>query len=253
MATETIDRNRMQVARWEAPWGSVVAASHVGAVREGNEDCVGVSSDRRTIALSDGMGGHADGEVAAAAAVGAALGRPGFPNHGSERWPPGHTVESDVRAAFARAQRAVEPLARGKRGKAAPGCTLVVARFSERGDRAIVGWCGDSRAYLQRAGVLSQVTRDHSEGGMLTRCLGGPSPSVEDPAEYRAVELPEGATLLLCSDGLHGFVEDAEIARCLRTEGSRADIVRRLFAAALRSSNDNISVMLARRHAPRPR
>ena len=124
-------------------------------------------------------------------------------------------------------------------------------------------WCGDSRAYLLRDGALRQLTRDHSETqdlvdrgvldpeeaklwprrNVLTRALGA-----SDAAELDIVSdrLAAGDALLLCSDGLTGHLDDAEIAAALAEDDPQA-VCDRLIALTLqRGARDNVTVVVLR-------
>lgn len=232
----------LTIRRWPAIWGGTVGATHKGLVREGNEDRIGVSADGCTIALADGMGGHADGELASKAAVDAVIGD----------WPGTFT------GLFANAQRAVLALGRsggGRIGRKEPGSTLVVVRLNPKTRHARIGWTGDSRCYVFN-GVLRQATRDHAAWGGITQCLGGGVHGEGPPGEYTKVVLSSGSLLMLCSDGVHGrglgggrrpIVADGAIAEILGAATSRGEAVERIVAAAFAAgAPDNVSVMLVR-------
>lgn len=214
------------IRRQHTPWGSLAGFSHVGLEREGNEDRFAASPDGALFAVADGMGGHDGGELAAEAAVRAACAGGGT-----------------VAEAFERARLAVEPLAQGRTGRRAPGCTLVTVRPAADGRSADVGWAGDSRAYLWNGTTLAPVTRDHSIGGRLTRCLGGGSGDARP--DVVTVDVRTWRWLLVCTDGLHGFVKDGAIAEALRVP-TRGEALPRLLDAALRrSAPDNLTCVLA--------
>ena len=224
----------LQILRFPAPWGGLVACTHKGLVRKGNEDRFGASPDGRTFAVADGMGGHDGGELAAEAAVAAATADASFP---------GTRANVVVSAAIERAQRAVAPLTVGKVGARAPGCTLVVAHLDPRARSVRIGWVGDSRAYLWD-GTLVQITRDHAFAGQLTQAIGGSLEPTSGSAVTESLVLSQW--LLVCTDGLHGFVDDAAIAEALRSH-SRDTALRRLVGAAFaRGAPDNITCVIAR-------
>jgi hypothetical protein len=142
------------------------------------------------------------------------------------------------------------------------GCTMVAAVV--HGNTLYVANVGDSRAYMVRGGQIAQLTRDHTltqqkidqglirpeqaemdpNRNVLTRSMGsGPQVQVD---LFPPLQLIEGDTLLLCSDGLTDMLDDTEIAR-LVDGGSPKRIAQRLIAAANRSGGlDNISVVMAR-------
>ncbi|MEX2230277.1 MAG: hypothetical protein WEB13_11640, partial [Dehalococcoidia bacterium] len=137
--------------------------------------------------------------------------------------------------------------------------TLVVALV--RDGRAWVANVGDSRAYALVGATLTQVTADHSwveeeiragrlgrddpraaaQRHVITRAIGGGAPLAVD--RFGPLALARGDALLLCSDGLHGYVSDAAIADALApTDASAAD---RLVALALdRGGIDNVAIAL---------
>jgi protein phosphatase len=133
------------------------------------------------------------------------------------------------------------------------------------GAEAFVGHVGDSRAYLFRAGKLTRLTHDHTlreeliESGLadadtpslryvrhvLTRCLGGHRRTVKP--ESRRLTLADGDYVLLCTDGLHGAVEDAEIAGTLGAHPTPDAACQTLLNAALdQGGKDNITIVVAR-------
>jgi serine/threonine protein phosphatase PrpC len=145
------------------------------------------------------------------------------------------------------------------------GSTVVVALLQEsaEGPHAWVGHIGDSRAYLVRVGRLHRLTTDHSavqsllsrnlispqeaenhpDISMLTRSLGR-LPEVEIDIEKHPLAI--GDTLLLCSDGLWGFVPEHEIEKA--TAGPTLDAAaQNLIDLALAAGgHDNISIEIAR-------
>jgi protein phosphatase len=142
----------------------------------------------------------------------------------------------------------------------AVGATLVLALV--RGGHALLAHLGDSRAYLQRAGRLEQLTRDHSlvqnqlDRGELTpaevvlaRTRSGPTRFIGMPgratADVQLVALQPGDRLLLCSDGLTDMLLDDDIAAVLAKPGELAVTCERLVAAAnAAGGHDNITVLL---------
>jgi len=128
-----------------------------------------------------------------------------------------------------------------------------------------VAHVGDSRCYLQSDGKLQQVTNDHTAGAELVRqgvftaeeaarspyrnivtnALGGSNPGVQ--VEVHQLDLAPGDTVLLCSDGLTGMVDDERIARVLQDESDSRRACETLVAEAnKRGGKDNITVLVAR-------
>lgn len=175
-------------------------------------------------------------------------------------------VETLMPAAIAEAHQAVVtvPYAHAS-AKDPPETTIVAAAVIGR--TAIVGWAGDSRAYWVTDTDAAMITRDHSwvndvvDAGQMTeeealhsplahaivRCLGGGS---VDPVEPSVVmcDLPEGARLLLCSDGLWNYAQTLdEIASLVRQETSERplDTARRLAQFAVsHGGKDNVTAIV---------
>ena len=223
------------------------ARSDVGSTRSGNEDRF--LARPPLFAVADGMGGHQAGEVAAELVIGV-LGE--VPDRAPD---PGTAVV----AALERSNAAIRREAGLRSDLAGMGttCTVVVL------DRAItVAHVGDSRAYRLRGERLEQLTDDHSlvatmvrdgimdpadaatdgRRNIITRALGA-----EDQVRVDVVtsDLAPGDRLLLCSDGLHGQVDDAAIATVLRDEPDPATAVDRLISLAnAAGGEDNVTVIV---------
>ena len=136
-------------------------------------------------------------------------------------------------------------------------CTVAVMRENE----LYVGHVGDSRAYLIREGKLEQVTEDHSwvaeqvkRGALteeeaayspfrnvITRSLGA-QPEVE-PDVYRR-ELEVGDVLLLCSDGLTGYVDDQTIFEIADSYGPSLAALKLVQKANENGGGDNVTVVI---------
>jgi len=250
---------------------AVKAATDLGLKRSQNEDSHGfwIPEDearraRRGVLLvvADGMGGSRAGEVASRLAVETVL--------GVYRSAEDEDVPVVLRRAVEEANRVVhgESVARPDLHGMGTTCTAVVVR----GHEAWLAHVGDSRAYLLRQGAIEQLTRDHSlvaqlvrenqltreeartdpRRNVVTRSV-GVAPEVEVDVEAFPQALRPGDTLLLCSDGLHGLVNDEELAET----GSGPDLersCRELIALAReRGGPDNITVLLARLEEPKRR
>ncbi|MET0396057.1 MAG: protein phosphatase 2C domain-containing protein [Longimicrobiaceae bacterium] len=216
--------------------------------RPSNQDAVVATTlpdGREVVAVADGMGGHAAGEVASATALSALLDALGG----------GAALEDAYRAA----DLAIRSAAERDRSLDGMGTTLVALLRS--GNRYWIANVGDSRAYRISAGGIERVTRDHSfaeeavrSGQMteeevarspwknsLTRALGtGDAEVAADVFGPFAADAPHA--VLLCSDGLHGVVQEEEIRACVVDSGSSAAAAERLSALALRGgSRDNVT------------
>jgi protein phosphatase len=211
--------------------------------------------------VADGIGGYAGGATASRMAV------ENFYAHLASL-PEDYSIDNGLRGAAARANAQIVAAA------SAPGSpyqhmgsTMVVAVVQQRaeGIYAWIGHIGDSRAYLIRAGRLHRLTTDHSavqallnrnlitpeeaknhpDSSVLTRSLGH-QPEVEIDIEQHPLAI--GDTLLLCSDGLWGFVSEQDIQRAADVPGQTLETVAHsLLALALAAGgHDNIGIEMAR-------
>jgi serine/threonine protein phosphatase PrpC len=238
----------------------IAKLTDVGRIRPHNEDYVDyyVPSDPRQqelrgdiFLIADGMGGHKAGEVASRGAVEMVIAQ----YYGDTTLDIGTSLVRALRAA----NQHIYNQAQADPEKAGMGTTLVVAVI--HGRKVYLANVGDSRAYLINKKGISQITEDHSwvaeqvragllspeqayrhpQRNLVTRALGS-KPSVE--VDLFEGELHEGDSLLLCTDGLTGRVEDSEIAAIVQ-EHPPKEAARLLVAQANeRGGNDNISVLL---------
>jgi len=232
--------------------------SHVGAVREGNEDFVGAYSPSviedhgPLFVVCDGMGGHAAGEVASRMAVETVLTTWTTSSAGPTQQAIRSAVRSANGAVFA-ASLDVETHGMGTT------CTALALS----GREGYVGHVGDSRCYLVHNGQCSQLTADHSRVGEmlrmrlitpeqaanhpsrseLTRSLGA-APGVQ--VDVVRTPISRGDVLMLCSDGLWDLVSRQEIAQASALD-SVDDAAEQLVAWALeRGAPDNVTVLVVR-------
>ena len=232
----------------------------VGQVRPHNEDYVDyyVPADPRQLAqkgsiflVADGMGGHQAGEVASQGAVEIAIAQ----YYGDTS----HDVPTSLVRAFRSANQELHTQAQSDPAKGGMGTTLVAAVIL--GQKVYVANVGDSRAYLISDKGIIQITEDHSWVGeqlraglltreqaqrhpqrnLVTRALGS-KPSVE--VDLFEGEIDPGDSILLCTDGLTGRVEDTEIAAAVQ-QYSPQEASRQLVALANeRGGNDNITALV---------
>ena len=247
--------------------------SEPGDVRPHNEDFAavhvpGIPDDAWTqsplFVVADGLGGHAAGEVASRLATEAVL----------EAWrssSPGQARQS-LRAAVRAANAAVYDAAL-EAGRKGMGTTLTVLALA--GQEAVVAHVGDSRAYLVRRGVCSQLTTDHSRAAemlrmklitpeqaathpgrsMLTRSLGG-DPTIQ--VDVATSDLAQDDVFVLCSDGLWDAVSRSEITSVaegigggeLPTPAEAADALVDL--ALKRGTPDNVTAVVVQVTSSRP-
>jgi protein phosphatase len=238
-----------------------------GKVRKENQDSVlqTVVPLGDLLVVADGIGGYEGGGVASRMAVevlsASLAGMPTF-------FPPALAIqEAACRANTEIVAAAAEPGTPNNR----MGTTVVLALLQpdpnhpETPVQAWIGHIGDSRAYLVHLRRLSRITRDHSviqllidrelivpeharqhpDASVLTRSLGH-EPNVE--IELDSVSLAPGDTLLLCSDGLWGYVADREIERVLGDSTlSVEEASRALLKLALDAGgHDNVGIQIAR-------
>jgi protein phosphatase len=224
-------------------------ATHAGRVRRKNEDAY--YAEPPLFAVADGMGGALAGELASRIAV-QAMGE--LTGEGSDE----ERLASTVRLANRRvAERATsDPRASGM------GSTVTAALVGPTS--VAFAHVGDSRAYLWRGGVLTRLSDDHSlvaewvkagalapeeaalhpQRSVITRALGA-----DWQVEVDTWTMPAraGDVILLCTDGLTGFVDEAAIARTLEENDDLDVVVRGLVDAAnAAGGEDNITAVALR-------
>ena len=240
MAARSVELAPFRIESW--------ARTHEGRVRDHNEDSYCAREPQGFWAVADGMGGHEGGEWASATLV-------------------GKLEAIDLPRDFERAQALVDEAIRdanlvilreAQRRRKQMGSTVVTLLVQDR--RYAVLWVGDSRAYVLRDGALVQLSRDHSQvQDMVERGIMRPEDAVGHPMAHilsRAVgvteqvevdrttgEVQPGDVFLLCSDGLHGYVEERDIARLLG-RGSPEQASQELVELTLRNgAPDNVTVV----------
>jgi PPM family protein phosphatase len=237
------------------------ARSHRGNVRKRNEDSFYIPDGKGLddlILVADGMGGYNAGDVASAMAMQVACNI----ITAARALTPVPTVEYSVRWAYNEANRAILEYAGTNEFYQGMGTTMALA--CREGNSWVIGNVGDSRAYLVRAGVVKQITTDHSlvqlmvERGrmtaeearvhpyrnVVTRSIGTDTFTGVDTFH---LESREGDMLLLCSDGLSNYVAEADMLAALQstdTLDEASEIMQNL--ALERGGSDNITVVLAR-------
>ena len=225
--------------------------------RAHNEDCgyVPAASDMLSfIAVSDGMGGHAAGEVASKMTVNGVLDEL---RHSHEDNP-----VSALRRAIARTNLEVYRAAQDCESLRGMGATLVCAVLGRK--RYVVANVGDSRLYHFDGETIEQVTTDHSlvemlvQSGSITREEARTHPRRNVITRAIGIGLSvdidlfdrswkPGDVLLLCSDGLSGSVTDERLCSILQQGGSLDALADTMVREALQNgSSDNITVALAR-------
>ncbi len=225
--------------------------SDVGLLREGNEDSA--YAGPRLLAVADGMGGHAAGEVASALTIAA------MAELDSEQ--PGGDMLRELSMAVATANARLQEKIIANPAVEGMGTTLTALLWSD--GHAAVCHIGDSRGYLLRDGELYQITHDHTlvqslvdEGrisaddvsthpqrSLLLRALDGRSMAEPDLSVHDS--LP-GDRYLLCSDGLSGVVSDETLRDTLCTIEDPEIATRQLIELAIHGGGpDNITCIVA--------
>ncbi|MBF9068203.1 PP2C family protein-serine/threonine phosphatase [Streptacidiphilus fuscans] len=227
------------------------AGSHKGMIREGNEDS-GYAGPR-LLAVADGMGGQAAGEVASSEVLSSIV--------DLDEDVPGTDPMTALRDAADRANERLRVLVEADPSLEGMGTTLTALLWT--GQSAAMIHIGDSRAYLLRDGSLTQITTDHTwvqrlvdEGriteeeasthpqrSLIMRALMGTG-EVESDLSIRDVRA--GDRYLLCSDGLSGVVSHQTIEETLGSYYSPEDTIAELIQLALRGGGpDNITCVVA--------
>ncbi|MEU6573206.1 Stp1/IreP family PP2C-type Ser/Thr phosphatase [Streptomyces sp. NPDC046805] len=227
------------------------AGSHDGMIREHNEDS-GYAGPR-LLAIADGMGGQAAGEVASSEVISTLV--------TLDDDVPGSDILTSLGVAVQRANDQLRAMVEEDPQLEGMGTTLTALLWT--GQRLGLVHVGDSRAYLLRDGVLSQITQDHTwvqrlvdEGriteeeatthpqrSLLMRALGS-SDHVEPDLSIR--EVRAGDRYLICSDGLSGVVSHQTMEETLASYQGPQETVHELIQLALRGGGpDNITVIVA--------
>jgi protein phosphatase len=226
------------------------ARSDRGLIRHGNQDSV--YAGPRLLAVADGMGGMAAGDVASNIVIGALA-------HLDEDVPGSAPVDA-LRSAVEAANQQIRAAVEENPGLEGMGTTLTGMLFG--GNRFGMVHIGDSRAYLLRDNDFGQITRDdtyvqllvdegritpeeantHPQKSLLMRALDGRD---ADP-EYSVRQALAGDRYLICSDGLSGVVSDETIAATMKEYSDPNQCAERLIQLALRGGGpDNITVIIA--------
>jgi len=233
--------------------------SHIGKVREENEDTFIMEPELGLFLVSDGMGGHRGGELASKIVTEdlpvmievrldkLKVGRPA-------------TIRSLFKKAIIEQSKQLHLEGISETGYKDMGATLVVALL--RNHRAYIANLGDSRVYRFRNRRLRQLTKDHSvvselldkgkikpeeaenheDQGVITHYVG-----MEDKARpnIRSFQLKKGDRLLLCTDGLTDAIDDKAIARILARENDcKAACQALVDAANAAGGQDNITIVI---------
>ncbi|MDI6099031.1 protein phosphatase 2C domain-containing protein [Actinoplanes sp. NEAU-A12] len=226
------------------------AQSDRGLIRDLNQDSV--YAGPRLLAVADGMGGMAAGDVASNIVIAAMA--------PLDDDVPGDAMVDALRHAVGTANQQLRDTVDANPQLEGMGTTLTAVLFS--GSKFGMVHIGDSRAYLLRKGEFAQITKDdtyvqmlvdegrvspeeassHPQRSLLTRALDGRD---IDP-EYSVRQVLKGDRYLICSDGLSGVVSGETIGQTMREISDPKACVERLVQLALRGGGpDNITVIIA--------
>jgi serine/threonine protein phosphatase PrpC len=227
------------------------ARTHVGTVRQRNEDAVLDRAEIGLWAVADGAGGHERGDYASACII-AALGEIDSALRGA-------VLLEEVKTRLSKVNLELRTEAARIGPDALIGTTVVVLLIL--GAESCCLWAGDSRFYRLRGGELRQLSRDQSHvqnlvdrgeisleaaathplGNLVTNLVGG---SDELALEERHDSVERGDILMLCTDGLSGAVTDTEIAGILREIPVPSAADRLIELALAKGARDNVSAVV---------
>jgi len=235
----------------------------IGLKRKVNQDSFRIEPSLNLYVVTDGMGGHAAGELASKIAVDAVV--DSVLSDRSENLSSMTSTDLMIGAVH-RANSAVFSRAEKDKKLAGMGTTVIAMLFD--GTKVIIGHVGDSRAYVARKHQLWQITKDHSlvneklkagiitreqlkkdkSRNVITRSVGFESSVLVDTYTK---EINPGEVYLACSDGLTGPVSDEEIIAILDeyafdTESLEPAVNKLIERANENGGDDNITVVLVR-------
>jgi protein phosphatase len=228
------------------------AATHVGNVRQRNEDSYLTRPEAGIWAVADGMGGHESGDLASQTVI-AALQAVAMPTSAAD-------LLANCEDGVALANSQLKVISR-ERGGSMIGATLAVLLSFE--DYYACVWSGDSRIYVVRDGEITQLSRDHTEvqellingvitaeeakvwpgSNVITRAIGVYD---EPELEITSGPLQAGDVFLICSDGLTRHVEDNEIRDSVSTKLPQQACDDLIALALERGGLDNVTVVVTR-------
>ncbi len=231
----------------------VANRTHIGLVREINEDAYIIDKELGLFIVADGMGGHKAGEIASNLAVNAIY----------ESLKKGNKkIETRLKKSIEEANTLIWEKAQFEAEKEGMGTTIVSLLFTEK--YVHLAYVGDSRAYHFSNNKLTKLTKDHSLvqelidrkiiseeearnsaiKHIITHCLGA-GPKLE--IGYSKILYKKGDIFLTCSDGLTDELSDSEIEKELKKTSNLEQIIDNLINNALRNGgNDNITAILIR-------
>lgn len=225
-----------------------------GLERSENQDAFGSArfDDIEFFFVCDGMGGHAGGQLASRLAVEIITARLASP---------AASVRERIAAAILEANARILEHANAHRELRGMGTTAVLVAIEPESRRVHVAHVGDSRAYLVRGNVMRRLTRDHTmvqrliddgvippeaaknhpNSNIISRSLGSRD-SVEIEFLDDDLRVEDGDIFVLCSDGLHGLVDEDEIAVTVTSRATSDAADHLILRAREQGGHDNITV-----------
>ncbi|MDI6828902.1 MAG: Stp1/IreP family PP2C-type Ser/Thr phosphatase [Armatimonadota bacterium] len=236
------------------------AKTDLGLIRENNEDKFEffepeerelLAAKGSFYAVADGMGGHASGQIASELALKTII-RSYYSDLSED-------TKQSLEVAFKEANTYIYDISQNVPERSGMGTTCTAAVIRE--GKLYIAHVGDSRAYMIRSGEIRQITQDHSwvaeqvqRGAMteeeammspfrnvITRSL-GVTPDVE--VDSYIEELKQDDVILLCSDGLSGYVSDAEMLEIVSEASPALAALKLVDRANGNGGGDNITVLI---------
>jgi protein phosphatase len=228
-----------------------------------------VDEDAYVMVVADGMGGRAFGELASQIALRAGweIGGPALKWSAATTEQELHELEAKARVFFEMIDAAIASHAADQPEKEKMGTTLTI--FYSVSTRGFVFHAGDSRAYLLSGGELVRLTKDHTVAqqladdgaisqqavsknpfrNVLTNYVGGATGELR--VDVTTVDLNDGDSVMLCSDGLTDMVGEPEIRNALAAAAGAQQACDALVRLALAAGGrDNVTVVVARYKVP---
>jgi len=225
--------------------------THVGSVREVNEDSVLSKAENGLWVVADGMGGYEAGDLASSMLVEALN---------------DISLEDDIASNINCIEQTVNDVnqkliehSETEFGGRVFGSTIVVAFFQDTFGSVL--WAGDSRLYRLRSNTLTRLTKDHSQlqemldsnlllpeeienypdQNVITRAVGAEKDLMLD---FQVFEIEEDDKFLLCSDGLYNSISENQIQYILNNGGIKQNSEQLIRTALEHGASDNVSLIL---------
>ena len=241
----------------------VYGVTDIGCVRELNEDSYCICGfengyEPGFCVVADGMGGHNAGEVASRLAVDSI--KDSLSDILQGEYP--DDIPKKINDAVNSANESIFKMSKEDTARSGMGTTTVICAFA--GGEGYIANVGDSRAYACRKDEIYQITIDHSmveemvaigtitreeakvhpQKNIITRAIGSEKSTRADIFEY---EYKEGDSIVMCSDGLSGMVDDETILDIVRESQSSKEVSEHLCKLAKENGGiDNITVITIR-------